>query len=87
MPVRLWHQSTTELERDAPHSRALLRRVHHVLGDQVVIDTFGLQAGSYRTRSASGANGNVFVYHWILSRMIDTLSARICRRHTRNAYP
>jgi allantoin racemase len=71
MPIRLWHQSTTELKRDAPYSRALVRRAHHVLGDQVVIDTFGLPAGSYHGRSVSGANGNAFVYHRILDQMID----------------
>jgi hypothetical protein len=76
MPVRLWHhQSTTELERDAPYSRALIRRAHHVLGDQVVIDTFGLPVGSYHGRSVSGANGNAFVYRRILDRMIDQAMA------------
>ncbi|MBO0709865.1 MAG: hypothetical protein J2P47_01150 [Acetobacteraceae bacterium] len=71
MPIRLWHQSTTELERDAPYSRALIKRAQHVLGDQVVVDTFGLRAGSYHGRSVSGANGNAFVYHRILDKMID----------------
>jgi len=32
---------------------------------------FGLPAGSYHGRSLSGANGNAFVYHWILDKMID----------------
>lgn len=71
MPIRLWHQSTTELQRDAPYSRALVRRAHDLFGDEVVVDTFGLPAGSYHGRSVSRANGNAFVYHRILDCVID----------------
>lgn len=71
MAVRLWHQSTTELSRDAPYGRALLRRARHVLGDQVAIDPFGLPPGSYHGRSVSRANANAFAYHRILDKMID----------------
>jgi Asp/Glu/hydantoin racemase len=71
MQVRLWHQSTTELQRDAPYSRALIRHARDVLGDMVVIDTFGLPPGAYHGRTVSGANGNAFVYHRMLGHVID----------------
>ena len=69
--MKLWHQSTTELHRDAPYSQALIKRGRDVLGEPVVIDTFGLPAGAYHGRSVSRANGNAFVYHRILDRMIN----------------
>jgi allantoin racemase len=71
MPVRLWHQSTTEMHRDTPYGQALIRRAQAVFGSELVVDPFGLPAGSYHGRSVSKANGNAFVYHRILDRMID----------------
>ncbi len=69
--MRLWHQSTTELSRDAPYSKALVKRARDVLGEVVVVDTFGLPAGAYHGRTVSGANGNAFVYHRMLDQVID----------------
>jgi allantoin racemase len=71
MSLKLWHQSTTELSRDSAYSKALVRRAREVLGDSVVLDTFGLPAGTYRGRSVSVSNSNAFVYHRILDRLID----------------
>ncbi len=71
MPLKFWHQSTTEMTRDSPYGQALIRRAHEVLGDSVVLDPFGLPAGTYRGRGVSSANGNAFVYHRILDQMID----------------
>lgn len=71
MTLRLWHQSVTELRRDAPYSQALVRRARTVLGEEVSVETFGLPAGTYHGRAASAALGNAFVYHRILDRFID----------------
>jgi Asp/Glu/hydantoin racemase len=60
------------MTRDSPYGQALIRRAHEVLGDSVVLDPFGLPAGTYRGRNVSAANGNAFVYHRILDRMIDS---------------
>jgi allantoin racemase len=71
MSLKLWHQSTTEMSRESPYGKALVRRAQEVLGDSVVLDTFGLPAGTYRGRGVSAANSNAFVYHRILDRVID----------------
>jgi hypothetical protein len=71
MPLKLWHQSTTELSRESPYSKALVRRAQEVLGDSVVLDTFGVREGTYRGRSVSVANGNAFVYLRNLDQLID----------------
>ena len=71
MSLKLWHQSTTEMSRDSAYGKALVRRAQEVLGDSVVLDTFGLPAGTYHGRGVSAANANAFVYHRILDRVID----------------
>ncbi len=69
--MKFWHQSTTELERESPYSKALVSRAKQVLGDSVTLDTFGVRAGTYHGRSVSNANSNAFVYHRILNQVID----------------
>lgn len=71
MPLRLWHQSTTELSHESAYTKALVQRAREVFGDTVVVDTFGLPPGTYHGRAVSAANGNAFVYHRILDRFID----------------
>jgi len=75
MPIRLWHQSVTELDRDSAYSRALMRLSERALGARARIETFGLPKGTYGGRAVSASLGNAFTYHRILDRIIDNAVA------------
>ncbi len=71
MPIRLWHQSVTDLKRDSSYARALVRRAETILPGQVTIDTFGLPPGPYGGNPPSSLLGNAYMNHRILGRFID----------------
>ncbi len=71
MPIRLWHQSVTDLRPGSSYTAALLRRAETVLPGQLAVDVFGLPPGPYDGNPPSNLLGNAFMYHRILDRFID----------------
>jgi hypothetical protein len=58
MALRLWHQSTTEIDNIGPYRLSLLERARLILGDEAGIEVHGLPSGTYHGRSPSAALGN-----------------------------
>lgn len=65
-PLRIWHQSTTEIESLGAYKQALIEHAQRVLGDDAVVEVNGLAPRSYGGRNPSDALGNSFVHHMIL---------------------
>lgn len=70
-PLRLWHQSMTELDLLPSYRQALESRSREVLGERVVVDVHGLEAGSYGGRSPSDVLGFPYASHLVLRQAID----------------
>lgn len=64
--MRIWHQSSTEIDGLGAYRRALAAHAAKVLGDGDVIEVHGIPAGRYRGRAPSDALGNAFVHHRVL---------------------
>lgn len=73
--IRIWHQSVNELDHLAVYARALEAHAAEVLGDDAKVSVQGLPSGSYGGIPATAALGNAYVYHRILSRVIDNAIA------------
>lgn len=65
--IRIWHQSSTEIEGLAVYKNALIEHARKILGDEAHIDVHGVPPGSYRGRTPSSALGNAFVQHVVLA--------------------
>ncbi len=74
-PLRLWHQSMTELEGLGTYRDYLLAHSKTVLGDEATVQVEGVRAGSYHGRPPTAALGNAFVYHRVLDQIIDNAIA------------
>jgi allantoin racemase len=64
--MRIWHQSSTEIDGLGVYKRALEAHAAKILGDQGSIEVHGIPAGRYRGRAPSDALGNAFVHHLVL---------------------
>jgi Asp/Glu/hydantoin racemase len=64
--IRIWHQSSTEIDALGVYKRALVRHAAQVLGADGAIEIHGIEAGRYRGRAPSDALGNAFVHHVVL---------------------
>jgi allantoin racemase len=64
--MRIWHQSSTEIDGLGVYKRALVAHAGKVLGEGVSIEVHGIAAGHYRGRAPSDALGNAFVHHVVL---------------------
>ena len=71
MALRLWHQSTTEIDNIGPYRLSLLERARLILGDEAGIEVHGLPSGTYHGRSPSAALGNAYLHHRILDPILD----------------
>ena len=70
-PLRIWHQSMTELQGLGAYRDFLVRHARAVLGDEAALQVEGLSSGSYHGRTPSAVLGNAFVHHRVLDQVID----------------
>jgi Asp/Glu/hydantoin racemase len=75
MPLRIWHQSTTEIDTIGVYKTSLIERARLVLGDEAEIDVHGLPSGAYHGRSPSAGLGNAWLHHRILEPILDNVIA------------
>ncbi len=64
--MRIWHQSSTEIEDLGVYKQALIDHAARVLGDDGAITVHGMKSGRYQGRAPSDALGNAFVHHVVL---------------------
>lgn len=64
--MRIWHQSSTEIDSLGVYKETLLAHARAVLGDEGSIAVHGMPSGRYRGRAPSDALGNAFVHHVVL---------------------
>jgi Asp/Glu/hydantoin racemase len=64
--MRIWHQSSTEIQGLGVYQRSLIEHAKHVLGSDATIDIHGIPLGTYGGRAPSDALGNLFVHHKVL---------------------
>ena len=70
-PLRLWHQSMTELEGQGAYSRYLKSHTEKILGAEAEVHIKGLKGGSYHGYAPTDALANAFIYHRVLDQVID----------------
>lgn len=70
-PLRLWHQSMTELAGLGGYRDFLVAHARSLLGDEATVQVEGLRAGTYHGRTPTSALGNAFVYHRAVDQIID----------------
>jgi allantoin racemase len=64
--MRIWHQSSTEIDGLGVYKQALIAHAAKVLGADGSITVHGMPAGRYHGRAPSDALGNAFVHHLVL---------------------
>jgi Asp/Glu/hydantoin racemase len=64
--MRIWHQSSTEIDGLPAYRRSLLAHAAKMLDRGDVVEVHGIPAGRYRGRAPSDALGNAFVHHVVL---------------------
>lgn len=74
-PLRLWHQSMTELETLPSYRQALQRQADDLLGDRVRVEVHGLVPGSYAGHAPSEVLGHPYAYHLVLGQVVDAARA------------
>jgi allantoin racemase len=75
MALRIWHQSTTEIDNIGVYKASLIERARLVLGGEAEIDVHGLPSGAYHGRSPSAGLGNAYLHHRILEPILDNVIA------------
>jgi len=71
MKVKIWHQSTNELSRIAVYKRGIEDLAKTFLGDDGEVVVHGMAEGTYGALSPSDALGNAYLYHRVLSPIIE----------------
>ncbi|ANN67838.1 aspartate/glutamate racemase family protein [Bordetella bronchialis] len=69
--MRIWHQSSTEIEELGSYKQALVRHAAEVLGDDATVAVQGIPPGRYHGRTPSGSLGNAYVHHRVLEPILD----------------
>jgi len=64
--MRIWHQSSTEIEDLGAYRQSLIRHAAEILGEGGGIDVHGIVRGRYHGRTPSGSLGNAYVHHRVL---------------------
>ncbi len=64
--MRIWHQSSTEIEDLGVYKKSLVDHSEQILGRDGRITVHGMPPGSYRGRAPSDALGNAYAHHRIL---------------------
>ena len=65
-PLRIWHQSTTEIDNIGVYKTSLIERARMILGGEAEIDVHGLPSGAHHGRAPSASLGNAYLHHRIL---------------------
>ena len=71
--LRIWHQSTTEIDRIGVYKTSLIERARAILGDEAEIDVHGLPSGAHHGRAPSASLGNAYLHHRILEPILDNV--------------
>ncbi len=69
--MRIWHQSSTEIDGLGAYKQALVRHAADILGPDGGIEVHGIPGGRYRGRTPSGSLGNAYVHHRVLEPILD----------------
>jgi allantoin racemase len=69
--LRIWHQSTTEIDNIGVYKTSLVERARLILGDEAEIEVHGLPSGAYHGRAPSAGLGNAYLHHRILDPILD----------------
>lgn len=64
--MRIWHQSSTEIEDLGVYKQSLIRHAAEILGEGGGIEVHGIARGRYHGRTPSGSLGNAYVHHRVL---------------------
>lgn len=64
--MRIWHQSSTEIEDLGVYKQSLVAHAKKILGEGASIAVHGMPPGRYRGRAPSDALGNAYAHHRIL---------------------
>lgn len=64
--MRIWHQSSTEIEDLGAYKNSLVTHAAQILGQGGSITVHGMPRGRYRGRAPSDALGNAYAHHLIL---------------------
>lgn len=70
MTIRIWHQSVNELDRIEAYKRGIECHAA-ILGGAASVAVFGMPVGTYGELSPSDALGNAYLYHRVLSPIVD----------------
>ena len=66
MALRIWHQSTTEIDNIGVYKDSLIARARAILDTEVELDVHGLPSGAHHGRAPSASLGNAYLHHRIL---------------------
>lgn len=69
--VRIWHQSVNELDDLAPYRVALEAHAREILAEEAEVHVRGIPAGTYDGLAASDILGNAYLYHRLLTPVIE----------------
>ncbi|MFB8342815.1 aspartate/glutamate racemase family protein [Brucella cytisi] len=71
MSLKFWHQSVNELSRIEAYKRGIEAHAKVFLGDEAEVHVHGMPEGTYGTQSPSDALGNAYLYHRVLSPIVE----------------
>jgi Asp/Glu/hydantoin racemase len=71
--LRIWHQSTTEIDHIGVYKTSLIERARKILGGEAEIDVHGLPSGAHHGRAPSASLGNAYLHHRILEPILDNV--------------
>lgn len=71
MTLRIWHQSVNELDRIEAYKRGIEAHAARFLGTEASVVVHGMPTGTYGELSPSDALGNAYLYHRVLSPIVE----------------
>ncbi|TNM60144.1 aspartate/glutamate racemase family protein [Aliirhizobium smilacinae] len=71
MSLKFWHQSVNELSRIEAYKRGIEAHAGAFLGAEAEVHVHGMPEGTYGTQSPSDALGNAYLYHRVLSPIVE----------------
>jgi allantoin racemase len=71
MGLKFWHQSVNELSRIEAYKRGIEAHAKAFLDDDAEVHVVGMPEGTYGAQSPSDALGNAYLYHRLLSPIVE----------------
>ncbi len=71
MGLKFWHQSVNELSRIEAYKRGIEAHAQAFLGNEAEVHVKGMPEGTYGAQSPSDALGNAYLYHRVLSPIVE----------------